>query len=226
MKCTKIEPTVQNMLKEILKAHPLVMKIVDCIAHNGGRAVLVGGAVRDLLLSFDELPAFAKGFGGHGRMSGRVKDLDIEVHGLTIDQLHQILEKFGQVSLVGKSFGVLRLHGLDIDWSLPRADSSGRHPHVIIDPHMSIADAFKRRDLTINAMGIDLNTFELLDPWNGSHDLKAGILRAPDATLFIEDPLRLFRVMQFIGRFEMKPDDQLNEYLFQDGSQRYFNRAY
>lgn len=200
MKCTKIEPSVQSLLKKILESHPVVTKIVDRIAASGGRAVLVGGAVRDLLLSFDQL-----------RMSGGIKDLDIEVHSITIDQLHQILEKFGQVSLVGKSFGVLRLHGLDIDWSLPRADSSGRHPHVIIDPHMSIADAFKRRDLTINAMGIDLNTFELLDPWNGSHDLKAGILRAPDAILFIEDPLRLFRVMQFIGRFEMKPDDQLNE---------------
>ena len=82
---------------------------------------------------------------------------------------------------------------------------------MIIDPHMNIADAFKRRDLTINAMGIDLKTFELIDPWNGLHDLKAGILRAPDAHLFMEDPLRLLRVMQFIGRFEFKPDAQLNQ---------------
>ena len=66
-----------------------------------GRALLVGGAVRDLLLSLDGL-----------RTSGGIKDLDIEVHGLTIEQLQQILSHFGQVSLVGKSFGVLRLHGL------------------------------------------------------------------------------------------------------------------
>ena len=82
---------------------------------------------------------------------------------------------------------------------------------MIIDPHMNFADAFKRRDLTINAMGIDLKTFELIDPWHGLEDLKKGILRAPDAKLFIEDPLRLFRVMQFIGRFQMNPDKQLNE---------------
>lgn len=195
MKSTKIELDLQSIVK----------KIVAEIDHNGGRALLVGGAVRDLLLG---LP---------------VKDLDIEVHGLTIDELQATLSKFGQVSLVGKAFGVLRLHGLDpayasnelrrtgIDWSLPRVDSAGRHPKVIIDPHMSLADAFKRRDLTINAMGIDLKTHELIDPWGGQEDLKKGILRAPDAALFVEDPLRLFRVMQFIGRFNMKPDKQLNE---------------
>lgn len=172
---------------------PLVIKIVEEIDKLGGRVLLVGGAVRDLLLG---LPT---------------KDLDIEVHGLTIDQLQHVLKKFGEVSLVGKAFGVLRLHGLDIDWSLPRADSSGRHPKVIIDPHMSMPDAFKRRDLTINAMGIDLKTHELIDPWGGQEDLKQGILRAPDSKLFIEDPLRLFRVMQFIGRFNMQPDTELNE---------------
>ena len=200
MKFTKIEPDVQKLLNKLLEQQPVVQKIIDEIAKKGGRALLVGGAVRDLLSFFNGL-----------EMSGEIKDLDIEVHGITIDQLHQILAQFGPVSLVGKSFGVLRLHGLDIDWSLPRTDSSGRHPKVIIDPYMNFADAFKRRDLTINAMGIDLKTFELIDPWHGLHDLKLGILRAPSADLFIEDPLRLFRVMQFIGRFGMKPDDELNK---------------
>ena len=205
MKFTKIEPDLQNLLNKLLEQQPVVQKIVNEIAKKGASALLVGGAVRDLFLG---LP---------------VKDLDIEVHGITIDQLHQILAEFGPVSLVGKSFGVLRLHGLDpafaqdelwrtgIDWSLPRTDSSGRHPKVIIDSHMNFADAFKRRDLTINAMGIDLKTFELIDPWHGLRDLKEGILRAPSADLFIEDPLRLFRVMQFVGRFEMKPDNELNK---------------
>ncbi len=182
-----------RLVKIELDLPVIVKKIVEEIDKNGGRVLLVGGAVRDLLLGL------------------QTKDLDIEVHSLTIDQLHQILKQFGEVSLVGKAFGVLRLHGLDIDWSLPRADSAGRHPKVIIDPHMSITDAFKRRDLTINAMGIDLKTHELIDPWGGQEDIKKGILRAPDATLFVEDPLRLFRVMQFIGRFNMQPDKQLNQ---------------
>ncbi len=199
MKSTKISPDLQSLLQKIIEQHPPVAQIVAAIQSQKGRALLVGGAVRDLLMSFDAL-----------RMNV-AKDLDIEVHGLTIEQLQKILAHYGPVGLVGKSFGVLRLHGLDIDWSLPRADSSGRHPQVIIDPHMNISDAFRRRDLTINAMGIDLNSFELLDPFNGFGDLQAGILRAPDEKLFTQDPLRLFRVMQFIGRFGMQPDAQLNE---------------
>lgn len=193
MKCTKIDQSRESLLRKIIQQYPSIADIIKKITNHKGRALLVGGAVRDLLL---ELP---------------IKDLDIEVHGLTIEQLQKILAEFGPVSLVGKAFGVLRLHGLDIDWSLPRADSSGRHPEVKIDPYMKMEDAFKRRDLTINAMGIDLNTFELVDPWGGCHDVQNGILRAPDAHLFKEDPLRLFRVMQFIGRFGFTPDNELNE---------------
>jgi tRNA nucleotidyltransferase (CCA-adding enzyme) len=179
-------------LEQILNEHPLVPRIVNAIAKQGGRALLVGGAVRDLLLG---LP---------------VKDLDIEVHGLPLADLEQCMRQFGAVSLVGKSFGVLRLHGLDVDWSLPRADSAGRKPAVALDPFMSIQDAFRRRDLTMNAMGIDLVTHELLDPFGGKKDLQQGILRAPDIKLFIEDPLRFYRVMQFIGRFGMEPGAELN----------------
>ncbi len=193
MKCTKIDPTVQSLLKKKLKQQPVIAKIVDEIVKNQGRALLVGGAVRDLLL---DLPT---------------KDLDIEIYDLTLSQLQKILQKYGPVSLVGKSFGVLRLHGLDIDWSLPRSDSAGRHPTVTIDPSMSFEQSFRRRDLTINSMGIDLKSFELIDPFNGLKDLQKKVLRAPDVTLFVEDPLRLFRVMQFIGRFAMQPDAALNK---------------
>lgn len=193
MKCTKIDQSRESLLRKIIQQYPSVADIIKKITDHKGRALLVGGAVRDLLLG---LP---------------IKDLDIEVHGIAIEQLQKILAEFGPVSLVGKAFGVLRLHGLDIDWSLPRADSSGRHPEVKIDPYMDIANAFKRRDLTINAMGIDLTTFELVDPWGGCQDLKKKILRAPDVHLFKEDPLRLFRVMQFIGRFGFAPDKELTE---------------
>jgi tRNA nucleotidyltransferase (CCA-adding enzyme) len=59
-------------------------------------------------------------------------------------------------------------------------------------------------------MGIDLQTKELLDPFDGQTDLKNQILRTPDPQFIEQDPLRLFRVMQFIGRFTMKPDKELN----------------
>ncbi len=192
MKFTLIEPTLQKALEKAVNQYKPVMDIVHAIDAHKGRVFLVGGAVRDLLLG---LP---------------VKDLDCEVHALTIDQLENILRTFGPVSLVGKMFGVLRVHGLDIDWSLPRTDTSGRKPDVKIDPHMQLRDAFIRRDLTINAMGIDLTTFQLVDPFSGIEDIKHGVLRSPDPQFFTEDPLRFYRVMQFVSRFEMYPDDELN----------------
>ena len=71
------------------------------------------------------------------------------------------------MSVVGKAFGVLRVHGLDVDWSLPRADSPGRKPTVVIDPFMPVEVAARRRDLTMNAMALDLMTDEFIDPCNG-----------------------------------------------------------
>jgi tRNA nucleotidyltransferase (CCA-adding enzyme) len=183
---------IQKKLQEVLKSYPSLVSIIDAIADQGGRVVVVGGAVRDLLLG---LP---------------IKDLDIEVHHLSMHDLESILKKFGPVSLVGKAYGVLRLHGLDIDWSIPRTEGAGRKPRVTVDPFMSMKDAFRRRDLTINAMGIDLVSFELIDPFQGLKDLDVGLLRACDKEKFLEDPLRFFRVMQFIGRFAMQAAPSLN----------------
>jgi len=174
------------------KQDAVVHDIISTLAEHGGRAFLVGGAVRDMVM---RLP---------------IHDLDIEVHGLTEHQLETVLKQFGPVSLVGKSFGVWRIHGLAIDWSLPRTDSSGRKPVVTTDPFMSIEDAARRRELTMNAMAFDLHTQELIDPFNGKKDIENKVLRTPDPSFFIQDPLRFYRVMQFISRFEMQPDDELN----------------
>jgi len=193
MDSTKIPKNIKNTLDTYLDNYPPLLSIVQEIDAQGGRALLVGGGVRDLLLAKE------------------VKDLDIEVYGLSLEKVEKIMQKFGTVSQIGKSFGVLRLHGLDVDFSLPRADSTGRKPTVEIDPFMSFKDAFSRRDLTINAMGIDLISHELIDPFDGHKDLQKKILRAPDREKFIEDPLRFYRVMQFISRFEMTPDKELNE---------------
>jgi tRNA nucleotidyltransferase (CCA-adding enzyme) len=193
MKSTKVIENVHKSLSYIFTTLPLIKAIVERLDQSKGRALLVGGAVRDLLR---EQPA---------------KDIDIEVHGLALKQLEEILKEFGHVRLVGKAFGVLRIDGLDVDWSIPRVDSSGRKPKVTFDPHMPLDQAMRRRDLTINAMAIDMVTQELQDPFNGLRDLQAGILRVPDKELFTEDPLRYFRVMQFIGRFQMTPDKELYE---------------
>lgn len=193
MKSTKIESHIQRALAAMFKQYPIVRQICAEIAAHGGRVLLVGGAVRDALLG---LP---------------IKDIDIEVHGMPFDALEALLSRFGTVSTIGKSFGVLRYSGLDIDWAVPRTDTAGRKPEVTLDPYMALEDAFVRRDLTINAMGIDVQTGELIDPFGGQKDLQEKRLRSPNPKFFIEDPLRLFRVMQFVSRFEMIPDEELNE---------------
>ncbi|HSW75873.1 MAG TPA: hypothetical protein VLG50_02435 [Candidatus Saccharimonadales bacterium] len=184
---------IQTCIAKIIQNNSGVKSIFEEIYQQGGRVLLVGGAVRDCFLGC---------FGS---------DLDFEVYHLTFEQLEDILQKFGKVSFIGKSFGVLRLHGLDADWSIPRVDSYGRKPIVELDPNMSFAKAFRRRDVTINAMGIDLYSHELIDPFDGYTDLQNKILRSPDVTFFVQDPLRLFRVMQLSARFNMKVDETLSQ---------------
>ncbi len=193
MKSTKIDPIIQRALNDIQKQYPVIREIVDEITAHGGRVFLVGGAVRDIIW---RLP---------------IKDLDIEVHGMPLADLEALLRRFGDVSLVGKTFGVLRYPGLAIDFAVPRTDQSGRKPQVALDPFMQLEDAFARRDLTMNAMGVDMKTGLLIDPFNGQKDIEDKILRAPNADFFKEDPLRLLRVMQFISRFGMTPDAALQE---------------
>jgi tRNA nucleotidyltransferase (CCA-adding enzyme) len=188
-----LDNSLQKKLETIINRYPLLPAIIKTISQKGGRALLVGGAVRDLLL---DLP---------------VSDLDIEVYHLSLPELEHILKEFGVVRLVGKAFGVLRVDGIDIDWALPRADSAGRKPEVALNPDMLFKQAFARRDLTINAMAIDLVTYQLIDEYNGLPDLKNNVLRATDPKLFVEDPLRFFRVMHFVGRFAMQPDNALNQ---------------
>jgi tRNA nucleotidyltransferase (CCA-adding enzyme) len=203
---------------EFLEICKNLCPIIFEIKKAGGTAYMVGGTVRDLILN------------------NSIKDADIEIHGITSDVLEKTLSKFGRVALVGKQFGVFRLYHMDVDWSLPRTDSKGRKPTVKIDPNMDIKTACRRRDLTMNAMAIDLNftcdnienitkniagiaqgekfdpvkMLQIIDPYCGLEDIKNKKLRAVDQTLFLEDPLRFFRVMQFIGRFEMQPDSSLN----------------
>lgn len=170
----------------------LVKTIVEEIASHGAQALVVGGVVRDLAL-------------------GQIyQDLDIEVHRMSLDDLEALLGRFSEVDLVGKQFGVLKLRGVDADWSVPRRDSKGRRPVVESDPWMGIEAAARRRDLTINAMALDPLDGTVYDPFNGLDDVEHKILRAPDADRFVEDPLRFFRVMVFTARFGMQPDEELN----------------
>ena len=177
------------------KIESRILDIARAVGDAGGRALAVGGHVRDRLLD-------------HGS-----KDYDIEVFGLELDALQAILGRFGRVLTVGRAFGVLRLADLDVDFSLPRRDSKVGPGHrgfdVDVDPTLDFAAAARRRDLTVNSMGLDLLTEEILDPYGGRADLEGKVLRAVDPRTFPEDPLRGLRVAQFSARLEMRPNDQL-----------------
>jgi len=169
-----------------------VSQIAEAVAQKGGKAIVVGGSVRDHFLS-EAVP----------------KDLDIEVYHLAPEHLEPLLSNFGKVQLVGKRFGVLKLttpQG-DYDVSLPRRESKTGKGHkgflVEADPEMTFEEAASRRDFTINAMGFDILQETFIDPHNGREDIQNKILRHVGPR-FVEDPLRVLRAMQFAGRFEVK----------------------
>lgn len=168
---------------------PALLPLFVRCREAGGRALVVGGSVRDALL------------GQPG------KDLDIEVHGLSLDDVVRILRGFGPVNEVGRAFGVLkvRVDGTDLDVSLPRRDQREGTGHKGIrataDPDLGVVEAARRRDLTINAIAYDPLTGVYEDPFGGRADLERKLLRAVDPRTFTEDPLRALRVAQFAARF-------------------------
>lgn len=173
------------------------IEFVDDIAttclQNGGIAYFVGGCVRDDLLGIPP------------------KDIDIEVYGIVPKKLQKILTKIPNTTLTlcGESFGILKLvdksSDMTVDIGIPRKEVSTGCGHktfnVFSDPYMVPEDASNRRDFTINALMRDVLSDKLLDFHGGVSDLRAGIIRCVNETLFMEDPLRILRAIQFAARF-------------------------
>ena len=156
------------------------------------KSFLVGGCVRDWLLAIPN------------------KDFDIEVFGVTYEQLAAALSRWGRTDLVGRSFGVVKLttpEGHPFDFSVPRRDSKVAPGHkgfeISFDPAITLKEAAARRDFTINALMFDPRQGEVLDYFGGQDDLKDHVLRHTSAA-FVEDPLRVLRGMQFAARFDLR----------------------
>ena len=177
---------------------PTIIETISKRLHeHHAKAIVVGGSVRDHFL---KLP---------------IKDYDIEVYGLdTMEKLEKILSEFGSVNLVGKSFGVLKFvhEKEEYDFSFPRLESKVAEGHkgfeVQTNGKMDFKTASKRRDFTINAMGYDIEEKCFLDPFNAQEDIKNKILRHIDNKSFVEDPLRVYRAVQFSARFEYTLADE------------------
>ena len=169
----------------------LAIRIAEAVRAANGRALFVGGWVRDHLSARNS------------------KDIDLEVYGVQAEALRSLLERIGRVDTVGESFTVYKIGPLDV--SLPRRESKTGRGHrgftVTGDPDLAFDQAARRRDFTINAIAWDPLTNEYLDPYQGRDDLERGILRMVDPKTFGDDSLRVLRAVQFAARFDLAMDD-------------------
>ena len=182
-----------------------LIQFASSVVEKGGRAMLVGGCVRDELMGVEP------------------KDWDVEVYGIEPERLKALLEAFADgygdaaatdgadksvrvpVNVVGEAFTVYKI-GNDLDVSIPRRERKiGRgHKGFVVegDPDMSFEEACRRRDFTINAILKDPLTGEIVDPFDGRVDIERKIIRHVSSDTFAEDSLRVLRAAQFAARFE------------------------
>ena len=176
-----------------MKQSELIRTIAERIYALGGRALLVGGCVRDEILGIS------------------CYEIDCEVHGVEPQSLREILSQFGEIDEAGSAYGIFTLKGAGLDFALPRRETRTGPSHkdfeVRVDPYLSPEAAAMRRDFTVNAIMRDVLTGEYVDPFGGRQDLKDGILRAVPGGGFEEDPLRVLRGAQFAARFHLAPDE-------------------
>ena len=174
----------------MIKLPKILYTISKELFTKNAKAIIVGGSVRDHFLKLS------------------IKDYDIEVYGLeTMEALEEILSQYGSVNLVGKSFGVLKFQyeGEEYDFSFPRRESKVGAGHrgfdIEVDGSLDFKTAAKRRDFTVNAVGYDIEEKAFIDPFGGLEDIKQKQLRHINDETFIEDPLRVYRAVQFCARF-------------------------
>ena len=148
------------------------------------KTYLVGGAVRDMLM---------------GRTP---KDHDYVIVGATKKDVEDLIAQGYQ--RVGADFPVFLHPETGDEYALARTErkvGTGYNGfEAYTSPDLTIEDDLRRRDLTINAIAKDLETGEIIDPFNGQKDLKNGVLRHVSEA-FAEDPLRVLRVARFKARY-------------------------
>ena len=186
------------------------IQIMQDLKEKGHLSLIVGGSVRDALL---------------GQPS---KDIDIEVYGTNYNNLVKMLKEYGEINLVGKAFGVVKLkdkNEQDYDFSVPRKDSKiendpkqigeqggnrGRGIKSEFDPNITPKEASSRRDFTFNSIGYNPLTNEVYDYFGGFNDIENKIMRATSSQ-FSEDPLRVLRGFQLISRLGFKAEPKTIE---------------
>lgn len=184
-----VQQVIIDINKEILDT---VTHVLEFLNSNGFNPVIVGGAVRDAIVG------------------DKPKDIDIEVYGITVEDLESILGSYGKVDAVG----VLKFIPYDakgklveleepFDFSVPRRENKVglgyKGFEIELSDDISIEEAATRRDFTWNSMGYNPITNTLYDYYGGINDLAEGIIRHTSSK-FAEDPLRILRALQFQAR--------------------------
>ncbi len=177
-----LKPEKKSINENIVSVNTLPFK--SDIETAGGKIYSVGGAVRDTMLNKES------------------KDLDLLITGLPLEDIETILSKYGRVDNVGKSFGVIKFNNPEtgeLDIAIPRtekANGEGGYKgfEVTSDHTLPIEADLSRRDYTLNAIAKDSNG-QIIDPYNGTEDIKNKIIRMVNPQAFAEDPLRLLRGM-------------------------------
>lgn len=179
--------------------HPIFKQIGSVADNMKVPAYVVGGFVRDILLKRNS------------------KDIDFVCVGSGIDLAKAVAKSLGPKVQVNyfKNFGTaqIRIDDLDLEFVGARKESYRSDSRKPVVEDGTLEDDQKRRDFTINALAISLNskTFgDLIDPFDGVNDMKRKIMRTPldPVITFSDDPLRMMRAVRFASQlnFDIEPD--------------------
>lgn len=184
---------------QLLDREPLFRELAQTADRLQFECYVVGGYVRDLFL---ERPT---------------NDIDIVVVGSGIAMAEALTKRLGRAAhlSVFKNFGTaqVKYHHQEIEFVGARRESYSHDSRKPIVEDGTLEDDQMRRDFTINALAVCLNTArygELVDPFDGLWDLEDGLLRTPtdpDIT-FSDDPLRMMRCVRFATQLNFRIDDE------------------
>ena len=217
-------PTLQNRLEPAI--WDLLQQVTQAAQQRGWNLYLVGGGVRDVLLTSDREPLL-------------LQDIDLVVdgyhrsadEGAGVALAAEIQQMYPQVSVsIHGEFQTAALSwhqdpilgNLLVDIATARTEF---YPYPAANPQVeasSIRQDLYRRDFTINALAVRLTPpkrgefsrkGDLLDFFGGLLDLRSRQIRVLHANSFIEDPTRIFRAVRFAVRLGFAIEPQTAEYI-------------